>query len=54
MVSVAMNSTFQDEKRQVAFADIKKLFQSITKEAKELFGANQFRTAFVKFKKVDC
>jgi len=42
----------QDEKRIVPFADIKKLHQSIVKEAKELFTANQFRVAFVKFKRV--
>lgn len=44
---------FQDEKRKVSFADLKKVYGSFTKEAKQLFESNQWKNAFVKYKRVN-
>ena len=34
------------------FSDVKKIYHSITKEAKYMFESNQHRPAFAKYKKV--
>ncbi|XP_045171413.2 inactive peptidyl-prolyl cis-trans isomerase FKBP6-like isoform X2 [Mercenaria mercenaria] len=44
-------SMTEEEKRNVAFSDIKKLYHSITKEAKHLFQEDRIRQAFPKYKK---
>ena len=42
----------QEERQQVSFHDIKKIYASITKEAKQLYEAKQMRNAFAKYKRV--